>query len=289
MELFLQQVFAGLATGAIYASLALALVMIYAATESVNFAQGEMAMFSTYIAWTLVQAGMPFWIAFPATIAISFAGGVLIERVVIRPVESAPVLNQVIVFIGLLVIFNSLAGWIYTYTVKDFPSPFPDRPLFHALITTRDLGVVGVTLVMLALLYLFFRFAPLGLAMRAAAQNPASARLVGIRVGWMLAIGWGLAAAVGAVAGMMVAPILFLDPNMMSGVLLYAFAAALLGGISSPGGAVVGGLIVGVLENLVGTYLIATELKLTVALALIVIILVVKPSGLFGAAMVKRV
>ena len=289
MELFLQQVFSGLATGAIYASLALALVMIYAATESVNFAQGEMAMFSTYIAWTLVQAGAPFWMAFLATVAISFAGGVLIERVVIRPVESAPALSQVIVFIGLLVIFNSLAGWIYTYTVKDFPSPFPDRPLLHALITTRDLGVVGVTLAMLALLYLFFRFAPLGLAMRAAAQNPTSARLVGIRVGWMLAIGWGLAAAVGAVAGIMVAPILFLDPNMMSGVLLYAFAAALLGGISSPGGAVVGGLIVGVLENLLGTYLIATELKLTVALALIVIILVVKPSGLFGAAMVKRV
>ena len=289
MELFLQQVFAGLATGAIYASLALALVMIYAATESVNFAQGEMAMFSTYIAWTFVQAGMPFWVAFLLTVAISFAGGVLIERVVIRPVESAPVLSQVIVFIGLLVIFNSLAGWIYTYTVKDFPSPFPDRPLFHALITTRDLGVIGVTLMMLGLLYLFFRYTPLGLAMRAAAQSPASARLVGIRVGWMLAIGWGLAAAVGAVAGIMVAPILFLDPNMMSGVLLYAFAAALLGGISSPGGAVVGGLIVGVLENLVGTYLIATELKLTVALALIIIILVVKPSGLFGATMMKRV
>ena len=289
MALFLQQVFAGLATGGIYASLALALVMIYAATESVNFAQGEMAMFSTYIAWTLVQAGMPFWVAFLLTVAISFAGGVLIERVIVRPVESAPVLSQVIVFIGLLVIFNSLAGWIYTYTVKDFPSPFPDRPLFHALITTRDLGVIGITLVMLALLYLFFRFAPLGLAMRAAAQSPASARLVGIKVGWMLAIGWGLAAAVGAVAGIMVAPILFLDPNMMSGVLLYAFAAALLGGISSPGGAVVGGLIVGVLENLVGTYLIATELKLAVALALIIIILVVKPSGLFGAATVKRV
>jgi len=289
VDLFVQQVFAGLATGAIYASLALALVMIYAATESVNFAQGEMAMFSTYIAWTLVQAGVPFWAAFAATVAISFAGGVLIERVVIRPVESAPPLSQVIVFIGLLVIFNSLAGWIYTYTVKDFPGPFPDRPLFHALLTTRDLGVIGVTLVMLGLLYLFFRLAPLGLALRAAAQNPASARLAGIRVGWMLAIGWGLAAAVGAVAGIMVAPILFLDPNMMSGVLLYAFAAALLGGISSPGGAVVGGLIVGVVENLAGTYLIAAELKLTVALALIVIILVVKPSGLFGATLVKRV
>jgi branched-chain amino acid transport system permease protein len=285
----LQQVLSGLATGSIYASLALALVMIYQATESVNFAQAEMAMFSTYVAWTLMQAGVPFWVAFVLTVGISFLGGVLIERTLIRPVESAPVLNQVIVFIGLLVIFNSLAGWIFTYTVKDFPSPFPERSLLDGMITFHDLGVIGITLAMLALLYLFFRFTPLGLAMRAAAQNPASARLVGIRVGWMLAIGWGLAAALGAVAGIMVAPVLFLDPNMMSGVLIYAFAAALLGGISSPGGAVVGGLIVGVLENLVGTYLIPSELKLAVALILITIILVVRPSGLFGATMAKRV
>ena len=284
-----QQVLSGLATGSIYASLALALVMIYQATESVNFAQAEMAMFSTYVAWTLMQAGVPFWVAFLLTVGISFLGGVLIERTLIRPVESAPVLNQVIVFIGLLVIFNSLAGWIFTYTVKDFPSPFPERSLLNGMITFHDLGVIGITLAMLALLYLFFRFTPLGLAMRAAAQNPASARLVGIRVGWMLAIGWGFAAALGAVAGIMVAPVLFLDPNMMSGVLIYAFAAALLGGISSPGGAVVGGLIVGVLENLVGTYLIPSELKLAVALMLITIILVVRPSGLFGAAMAKRV
>jgi len=285
----LQQVLSGLATGSIYASLALALVMIHQATESVNFAQAEMAMFSTYVAWTLTQAGVPFWVAFLLTVGISFLGGVLIERILIRPVESAPVLNQVIVFIGLLVIFNSLAGWIFTYTVKDFPSPFPDRSLLNGMITFHDLGVIGITLAMLALLYLFFRFTPLGLAMRAAAQNPASARLVGIRVGWMLAIGWGFAAALGAVAGIMVAPVLFLDPNMMSGVLIYAFAAALLGGISSPGGAVVGGLIVGVLENLVGTYLIPSGLKLSVALILITIILVVKPSGLFGATLVKRV
>jgi branched-chain amino acid transport system permease protein len=284
-----QQVLSGLATGSIYASLALALVMIYQATESVNFAQAEMAMFSTYVAWTLMQAGVPFWVAFVLTVGISFLGGVLIERILIRPVESAPVLNQVIVFIGLLVIFNSLAGWIFTYTVQDFPSPFPERSLLNAMITAHDLGVIGVTLAMLTLLYVFFRFTPLGLAMRAAAQNPASARLVGIRVGWMLAIGWGFAAALGAVAGIMVAPVLFLDPNMMSGVLIYAFAAALLGGISSPGGAVVGGLIVGVLENLVGTYLIPSELKLAVALILITIILVVKPSGLFGATLVKRV
>ncbi|HLI14027.1 MAG TPA: branched-chain amino acid ABC transporter permease [Alphaproteobacteria bacterium] len=289
MGQLLQQVLSGLATGGIYASLALALVMIYQATETVNFAQGEMAMFSTYIAWTLMQAGFSFWAAFPLTVAVSFLGGVLIERIAIRPVENAPVLSQVIVFIGLLVIFNALAGWIYTYTVKEFPSPFPDRPLLHAMITSRDLGVIGVTLAMLVLLYLFFRFTPLGLAMRAAAQNPASARLVGIRVGWMLALGWGLAAAVGAVAGIMVAPILFLDPSMMSGVLLYAFAGALLGGISSAGGAVVGGLIMGVLENLVGTYLIASELKLTVALAIIILVLVVKPSGLFGVPVVRRV
>ncbi|MFI4986127.1 MAG: branched-chain amino acid ABC transporter permease [Alphaproteobacteria bacterium] len=289
MEQLAQQILSGLATGAVYASLALALVMIHQATESVNFAQGEMAMFSTYIAWVLVEAGLPFWLAFLVTLALSFLGGVVIERIFIRPVEAAPVLSQVIVFIGLLVIFNSTAGWIFTYTVKEFPSPFGDRPLLGGMLTSSELGVIGVTLVVLALLYVFFRFTPLGFAMRAAAQNPVSARLVGIRVGWMLAIGWGLAAAVGAVAGIMVAPVLFLDPNMMSGVLLYAFAAALLGGISSPGGAVAGGLIVGVLENLVGTYLIASELKLTVALALITIVLVVKPSGLFGTTVVKRV
>jgi branched-chain amino acid transport system permease protein len=289
MNQLLQQIFSGLAAGGIYASLALALVMIYRATELVNFAQGQMAMFSTYIAWSLIDAGLPYWAAFFLTIAVSFAGGVLIERFIIRPVENAPVLAAVIVFIALLVIFNSLAGWIYSYTVKDFPSPFPDKPILNALITTRDLGVIGVTLVVLALLYVFFRFTPLGLAMRAAAQNPSSARLCGIRVGWMLAIGWGLAAAVGATAGMMVAPVLFLEPNMMTGVLLYAFAGALLGGISSPGGAVLGGLIVGVTENLVGTYLIPTELKLTVALLLIILVLVVKPSGLFGHAVVKRV
>ena len=289
MHELLQQVFSGLAAGSVYASVALALVMIYRSTDLVNFAQGEMAMFSTYIAWTLVNAGLPFWGAFAITLIVSFVGGMLIERVLIRPVENAPVLAAVVVTIGLLLIFNSVAGWIYSYTVQDFPSPFPDRPLFHALITTRDLGVIAVTLIMLLLLFLFFRFTSTGLAMRAAAQNPASARLCGIRVGLMLAIGWGLAAAIGATAGIMVAPVLFLDPNMMGGVLLYAFAGALLGGITSPVGAVVGGLIVGVTENLVGTYLIASQLKLTVALALIILVLVFKPNGLFGTAIVRRV
>lgn len=293
MDAFIQQVFAGLATGGIYASVALALVMIYQATDHLNFAQGEMAMFSTYICWSLIQHGMPYWAAFFLTIAVSFAGGIAIQRVILRPVENAPVLSLVIVFIGLLVIFNSLAGWLFDYTIKPFPSPFPETPLKVGAIVfgMHNLGAIAVTLVVLTLLFLFFRFTSLGLAMRAAAQNPVSSRLVGIRVSWMLALGWGLAAAVGAVAGMMVAPLVFLDPNMMGGTLLYAFAAALLGGITSPGGAVLGGFTVGVLENLVGTYVpfVGNELKLTVALVLIIGVLLVRPSGFFGAVTVKRV
>jgi branched-chain amino acid transport system permease protein len=288
-EAFLHQVLAGLATGGIYASLALALVMIYQATHLVNFAQGEMAMFSTYIAWSLIQAGTPYWVAFAATVLFAFVFGVLVERLVIRPVEDAPVLAVVVVFIALLVILNSVTGWIYSYTIKSFPSPFPREPVFGKWLSSHELGAIGVTLVVVLLLYGFFRFTPLGLAMRAAAQNPASARLVGIRVGWMLALGWGLAAAVGAVAGMMVAPIVYLDPNMMGGILLYAFAAALVGGIDNPWGAVVGGFLVGVLENLLGAFVIGNELKLSVALAIIVGVLLIRPSGFFGSVHVTRV
>jgi branched-chain amino acid transport system permease protein len=289
MQEVLHQLLAGLATGGIYASLALALVMIYQATHLVNFAQGEMAMFATYIAWSLINAGMPYWPAFLLTVVFAFVLGVVIERVVIRPVENAPVLAVVVVFIALLVIFNSVAGWIYTYTIKSFPSPFPAEPIFGGYITSHEGGAIGVTMVVLLLLYLFFRYTPLGLAMRAAAQNPDSARLVGIRVGWMLALGWGLAAAVGSVAGVMVAPIVFLEPNMMGGVLLYAFAGALVGGIDNPAGAVFGGFLVGVLENLLGAFVIGNELKLAVALVIIIGVLVVKPSGLFGKVLVTRV
>ncbi|MEO7338695.1 MAG: branched-chain amino acid ABC transporter permease [Caldimonas sp.] len=289
MNQLLHQVLSGLATGGIYASVALALVMIYQATHLVNFAQGELAMFATYLAWALIQAGVPYWGAFFITVASAFVGGVLIERIIVRPVENAPILAVVIVFIALLVIFNSLAGWIFTYTIKPFPSPFPTEPLFgNSYVSSHELGSMCVTLVVLLLLFVFFRFTPLGLAMRAAAQNPESSRLVGIRVGWMLALGWGLAAAIGAIAGMMVAPTVFLEPNMMGGIILYAFAGALLGGIDSPGGAVLGGFIVGVLENVVGAY-IGTELKLTVALVVIIGVLVVRPSGLFGKVHVTRV
>jgi len=289
LNLLIHQVLSGLATGGIYASLALALVMIYQATHLVNFAQGEMAMFATYIAWSLLQHGMPYWGAFALTVVIAFVGGVLIERVIVRPVERAPILSVVIVFIALLVIFNSLAGWIYSYTIKPFPSPFPAQPLFgNSYVSSHELGSMGITLAVLLALFVFFRYTPLGLAMRAAAQNPESSRLVGVRVGWMLALGWGLASAIGAIAGMMVAPIVFLEPNMMGGILLYAFAGALLGGIDSPGGAVLGGFLLGVLENVVGAY-VGTELKLTVALVVIVGVLVVRPSGLFGKVHVVRV
>jgi len=289
MEAFLHQVFSGLANGAIYASLALALVMIYQSTHHINFAQGEMAMFSTYLAWAMINAGMPYWLAFIATVVASFFIGIVIERTIVRRVANAPVLTVVVVFIALLVILNSVTGWIFTYTIKVFPSPFPQEPLFGPYISSHEAGVVGVSLFVLILLFLFFRFTPLGLAMRATAENAVSSRLAGIRVGWMLALGWGLAAGIGAIAGMMVAPLVYLDPNMMSGILLYAIAAALMGGIDNPFGAVVGGLTVGVLENLMGAYVVGTELKLTVALAVIIGVLIFKPTGLFGRSFVTRV
>ena len=290
MTALLHQIFSGLATGGIYASVALALVLIYQATHLVNFAQGEMAMFATYIAWALVQAGLPYWPTFLLTLAIAFAGGVVIERVIIRPFDKAPVLASVCVFIGLLSICNSLAGFIFTYTIKSFPSPFSEKAWYGTrFMSPHEVGEIAVTLAMLVLVYAFFRFTPLGLAMRAAAQNPVSSRLVGIRVGWMLALGWGLAAAAGAVAGMMAAPIVYLEPNMMGGILLYGFAGALLGGIDNPWGAVLGGFIVGVLENLAGGYVVGPDLKLTAALIIIVGVLVVRPSGLFGYQIVTRV
>jgi branched-chain amino acid transport system permease protein len=301
MEQFFQQVAAGLANGAIYASLALALVMIFVSTDHINFAQGEMAMFSAYLTWQVLQWGVSFWIALPLVMVFSFLMGVAIERAILRPLHGAPVLSVVVVFIGLLTIFHALAGGIWTHTIKAFPSPFPQVTFpGSAYIGSHQLGMIAVTVIVLLALFAFFRFTPLGLAMRAAAQNPASARLAGISVDWMLALGWGLAAAVGAVAGSMVAPAVYLEPNMMASILLYGFAGALVGGISSPGGAVAGGFIVGVLENVVaylgnvmerstGLYIVGNGEKLTVALIIVVAVLTLKPSGLFGHVTVKRV
>lgn len=292
MSGLLHQIFSGLATGGIYAALALALVMVYRATRDINFAQGEMATFSTYIALTLIQAGAPYWVAFLLTVLASFAIGLALQLLLLRRLAQAPGLAAVGVSIGLLLIFNALSGWLFGYTVKQVPSPFEGSgggAMLGGLISAHELGMIAVTLLVLAVVYAFFRFTSLGLAMRAAAANPESSRLVGIRVGWMLALGWGLAASLGAIAGIMVAPMVFLDPNMMSGILLYAFAGALLGGIDNPPGAVVGGFAVGVIENLGGAYLVGTDLKLTLALAIIAAVLVLRPAGLFGRVVVARV
>jgi len=292
MDLLLHQVFAGLSTGGIYACMALAIVMIYQAIDNLNFAQGEMAMFSTFIAWQLLQWGLPYWPTFLLTVTISFCGGVAIERVVFKPLKNAPVLSHIVIFIALFAILNSSAGFIWDFTIKSFPTPFGTAPLFgNGIISSHDTGMIAVTIVLLVLLFAFFRYTRIGLAMRATAANPESARLVGIRVGWMIALGWGMAAAIGAVAGMMIAPVVFLEPNMMLSILLYGFAGAVVGGLSSPLGAVVSGFSVGVIENLAGTFIpyVGRELKLTIALTLIVAVLTVRPSGLFGRILVSRV
>jgi branched-chain amino acid transport system permease protein len=290
---FLQQVVSGLASGGIYGSLALAIVLIYRSTGVVNFAQGEMATFATYIAWTLMDQGLGFWPAFAATLAIAFVGGVTIERTVIRPVENAPVLVVVILTIGLLILINGATTWIWGGEAKQFQGPFSTRPIEvgGVAFSIQDFGVIGVSVAAVVLLALFFRFTKAGLALRASALNPASSRLVGIRVGWMLGLGWGLAAVLGAIAGTMAAPSLFLDPNMMQAVLLYAFAAAVLGGLDSPVGAVVAGLAIGVALNLLGTYwdFVGGQLRLPAALALILGVLLLRPQGLFGRASVRRV
>ncbi len=289
MEELIQQVLGGIATGAIYACIALAVVMIYQAIDHFNFAQGEMAMFSAFLTWQMIDWGANYWVAFFVCIAISFIGGIAIERIVFAPLHNAPVFTHIVVFIALFQIFNAGAGFIWEFTIKEFPSPFPEKlPFDTVLIGPHELGMTLITLIMLGLIFMFFRFTPIGLAMRASAASPESARLVGISVGWMVALGWGLAAAIGAVGGMMIAPVVYLEPNMMLGILLYGFAGAVVGGLTSPGGAVVGGFLMGVIEPLAGMA-IGSELKLTVALVVIVIILIFKPSGLFGRVVVQRV
>jgi branched-chain amino acid transport system permease protein len=294
MQQFFQTLVAGLAQGSIYGSLALALVLIYKATEVINFAQGEMAMFTTYIAWALMGHSTEFeWWAFFATLGIAFAGGFAIQRVVIRPLERASVLTVVMATIALLVILNGLAAWIWSPEIKFFPSPFPPTSwvVGGVHIGKQDVGTFGVTMACVVVLYLFFRFTKLGLAMRAGALNRDAARLLGVRTGWLLALGWGFAAALGAVSGMMVAPTVFLTPNMMQAVLIYAFAAAVLGGLESPVGAVVGGLALGVLLAMLTQYIhfVTSELQLPVALSVLLVVLLVRPAGLLGRVVVRRV
>jgi branched-chain amino acid transport system permease protein len=293
MERFIQVIVDGVATGSIYAALAIALVLIFRSTGIVNFAQGEMAMFSTFIAWGLYQGGVPLGLAVLTTLVLSFLAGMVIERGLIRHFEGGQELTLVIVTLGLFILLNSLAGWIWGFGNRSFPSLFGDSTftLGGVRLTVESFGIVAVLLGVVGLLFLLFQKTKVGLAMRAAALNPESSGLVGVRVGRMLMLGWGLAAALGALAGVLVAPRLFLDVNLMGSVLIYAFAAAALGGFDSAIGAVVGGWIIGITENLAGTYVdfIGADLKILVPLAIIFVVLLVRPSGLFGRREVARV
>jgi branched-chain amino acid transport system permease protein len=293
MELFFQQVVNGIQSGAIYASLALAIVLIFRSTSLLNFAQGELAMFSTFAAWQLQDAGLPIAVAILGAMALSMVGGAVIERIIIRPVGKDNVLAIVIVTIGLFIAVNALAGWIYGTNGRTFPRLFQNDPLIElgdVTITRETVGTVGILLVVVGLLYLLFQKTKLGLAMRAVSSNDESSRLVGIRVGRILMFGWGLAAALGALAGALAAPQLSLSQNLMLSVLVYSFAAATLGGFDSPLGAVVGGMIVGITQNLAGQYIDFFDgFELASAFLLILVVLLVRPQGLFGKKVVTRV
>jgi branched-chain amino acid transport system permease protein len=278
-----------------YGVLGLALVLIYQATHVINFAQGELAMLTTYITYQLVQWGLSYWAAFFATLAIGFALGVAIQVTIIRPVQHRSVIATVIVTVGLFILIDGVVNWIWGGEFKSLPSPFGFDSYDVGGVSIQHLyvGMVVVVLASLAAVWGLFRFTKLGLAMRAAALRPASASLAGVRVDVMLAIGWGLAALLGAVAGLMALPStqLFLLPTFMQPILVYAFAAAALGGLESPVGAIVGGVAIGVLQALVIGYIpeISSELQLPFAFALILAILLVKPNGLFGRRQVARV
>ena len=280
MANLLQQVVSGLAAGGIYGALALALVLIYRATGVLNFAQGELATLSAFICSALVAHGWSFWPAFAATVVVSFAGGIGLHAALIRPLESGPLLGVVILTIGLLIAVNGLDTWIWGGAVRQFQGPFSTAPIRVAGVafSKQDLGVIAVSLLAVAALGLLLSRTKLGLGLRAAAANPVESRLTGISVHGMHALGWGLAAALGAVAGVLAAPSLLLEPNMMQTVLLYAFAAALVGAMTSPLGAVLGGLGLGVTLNLLGTYVhwIGGDLRLAAALALILALLLVR-------------
>ena len=292
--LFAELTVKGVATGAVYGSLALALVLIYRATEVINFAQGEMAMATVYIAYQLMLWGLSYWSAFFLTLAIAFVFGVVTQQVFIRPVQEKSVIAVVIVTVGLFILIDGLVSWKWGADQKFMQAPFGNRNyhLGSVTIARQDVGTIAITFVTVLLLWAFFRFTKLGLGMRAGALRPAAARLVGVRTNALLAIGWGLAAVLGAVAGLMTEPAEYvLQPTLMQPVLLYAFAAAVLGGLESPGGALVGGIALGIFLNLVGQYwsFVGSVLQLPVAFATLLIILLIKPTGLFGHRTVRKV
>jgi len=285
--MLLQQLVDGVATGAIYGALALAIVLVYRASRTLNFAQGELALLGAYVSWQLTAWGLPIWIALVISMLALGLLSAGIERVLIRPlVRRHQHLPLIIVTLGMMIALNALIGWIWTYQTKEVPALFGSGAVAvaGAAVSRQDIGIVLTVLAVAIVLAALFGFTRVGLRMRAAVAAPESAELSGISTGRTMAIGWGIAGAVGALAGTLIAPELFLHPGMMGPVLIYAFAAATLGGLDSPVGALVGGIAVGVIENLAGSYIpvVGSEVKQVVALVIIVAVLLLRPQGLFG-------
>jgi branched-chain amino acid transport system permease protein len=307
MALFLQRLVDGLSSGSVYALIALGLVIIYRGTGHLNFAQGEMALFSAYVVYQMGEWGLPIGIALIVGLATGFVIGSLAEVALVRPIAKKSPFAVFIVTIGLFQLLNWLDGAIWGDQVlpnsgvgskqQQYPSLFPDKPtdfvkIFGAAIRYQALGVFFLTLVITGLLFLLFNKTKFGLAMRAVASNAESAKLVGIRVNTVLMVSWGLAAAIGALGGVVFAGINnSVSLGLMFTVFIYGSAAATLGGFDSPGGAVIAGLAIGVIENMAAGYIgfIGQEMKLAVAFIVILVVLMVKPSGLFGTAKVERV
>lgn len=286
MAAFVAHVVTGLATGGIYALLALGLVLVHRSTGVLNFAQGEMATLSAFVCWALTMHGWAFWPAFGATVLLSFGGGFALHTFVIRPIEGSSVLGVVLLTVGLLLAINGLDTWIWGDGVKHLHEPFSTASVhvLGAALSKQTLGVAGSALAVALAIGALLTRTKLGLGLRAAATSPVEARLVGVPVGTLVAFGWGLAAALGAVAGVLAAPSFVLEPNMMQTVLLYAFAAALLGGMRSPLAAVAGGLALGVALDLLGAYVHWMDgvLRLPAAFALVLALLLVRPARVFG-------
>ncbi|WP_236790976.1 branched-chain amino acid ABC transporter permease [Amycolatopsis sp. GM8] len=293
MGTFIQLVIDGLSTGSIYGALALAIVLVNQATGLINFAQGGLAVLSAYIAYSFLGAGVPLLPAILLAVVASFFIGAGVERVLIRRFERGEPDTAIVVTIGLLTLVTGVCAWVWSYNNLQFPSPFPltGVKIFGAVVSVRSLGTTITIIVIMLLLQLLFLRTKLGLALRAVSDNPASAAFSGLPVGGLLMVGWGLAAALGAIAGSLVAPQLTLTPGMLDNALVYALAAVILGGLNSPVGAVVAAWLIGVLENLAAVYVpfIGHDLKIAVPFVLIFVILVIRPQGLFGRKVVARV
>jgi branched-chain amino acid transport system permease protein len=293
MEKFVQLTVDGLSTGSVYAAIALAIVLVHSATGLINFAQGGLAVLAAYVAWVLTNRGVPLVLAIAASILFSFVLGAVLERYLMRRFERGDPDTAVVVTIGLLTLITGVAGWLWTYNNQQFPSLFPldTVSLLGVSISIRSIGTTAVIIVAMVALQGLFVGTKLGLALRAVAINPQSAAFSGLPVERLLMVGWGLAAALGAVAGALVAPQLTLTPGMLDTTLVYALAAVILGGLTSPVGVVVAAWLIGVLENLAAVYVpfIGFDLKVAVPFILIFVVLVVRPQGLFGRKSVVRV